>query len=98
MAVLDSWFSGTGAVALVVRVALTVGLISILGIALTACFRHQAAARHFVLLTVSSRTCEPGRRRRLLTERLSPFVLTLPAQNSPVASARDAELFPYPRE
>ena len=51
MAVLDSWFSGTGAVALVVRVALTVGLISILGIALTACFRHQAAARHFVLLT-----------------------------------------------
>ena len=65
MAVLDSWFSGTGAVALVVRVALTVGLISILGIALTACFRHQAAARHFVLLTALVGACEPGRRRRL---------------------------------
>ncbi|HEV8000296.1 MAG TPA: M56 family metallopeptidase, partial [Planctomycetaceae bacterium] len=92
MAVLDSWFSGTGAVSLVVRVALAVGLISILGIALAARFRHQAAARHFVLLAALVCALVSPAAAALLTERLSPLVLTLPAPKSPVASAREPEI------
>jgi beta-lactamase regulating signal transducer with metallopeptidase domain len=97
MAVLDSWFSGTGAVSLVVRVALAVGLISILGVALAGCFRHRAAARHFVLLAaLVCALVSPVVASVFLTECLSPLVLTLPTAKSPVASARDAELLSPP--
>jgi beta-lactamase regulating signal transducer with metallopeptidase domain len=90
MAVLDPLSPGARAAAIVVRVALTVGLTSILGIAVAGFFRHHAAARHFVLLAaLVCALATPGFAIAFLTERLSPLVLRLSAhpRSSSIASA-----------
>jgi beta-lactamase regulating signal transducer with metallopeptidase domain len=98
MAVLDSLLPDRWAVSLVVRVALAVGLISIIGIALARCFRHQAAARHFVLLAaLACALVSPLVAFAFLTQRVAPLVLTLPAPSSPAAPAREPQIVPRPR-
>jgi len=94
MAVLDSLSPGAWVAAMIVRVALTVGLISIVGIGLAGCFRHHAAARHFVLLAAFvCMLATPGLAIAFLTQRLPPLVLTLSAHpaSSSIASAREKQ-------
>lgn len=94
MTVLDSLSPGAGAAACVVRVALSVGVISLIGIGLAGGFRHYAAARHFVLLAaLLCALATPGFAVAFLTQRLSPLVLPFPAPtaSSTVASVREEQ-------